>query len=97
MTTLHPSGAAGTAPGLACRSCSLVNYCMHWCGCTNYFSTGDYNTVGPFMCASEKAALHVAFDMLKIPGDEGIVFPEHLTGTPVMHIISEMYSAASGG
>lgn len=79
----------------ACRSCSLIDYCMHWCGCTNYFSSGNYNTVSPFICASEKAALEVAFDILKTLGEEGITFSDHLDGSPLMNIISETYSASS--
>ncbi|MCP5103938.1 MAG: radical SAM protein, partial [bacterium] len=40
-----------------CRDCGLNSYCMNWCGCSNYFAAGRYNRVGPFICASEKAAI----------------------------------------
>ncbi len=30
---------------------------MNWCGCSNAFMTGYYNRVGPFLCASERAAI----------------------------------------
>lgn len=47
-----------TAPGMEinteCISCSLKDYCMNWCGCSNYFSSGYYNRVSPFLCLSEK-------------------------------------------
>ncbi len=78
-----------------CRSCSLIDYCMHWCGCTNYFSSGNYNTVSPFICASEKASLEVSFGIIKKLGEEGISLADHLDGTPLMNIISETYSNAS--
>jgi uncharacterized protein len=45
----------------SCFVCSLKKYCMNWCGCSNYFSTGNYNVPGPFICASEKAAINAAF------------------------------------
>jgi uncharacterized protein len=45
----------------SCTSCTLKKYCMNWCGCSNYFSTGNYNMPGPFICASEKASISAAF------------------------------------
>lgn len=45
-----------------CISCSLKEYCMNWCGCSNYFSSGYYNRVSPFLCASEKTAIITAFN-----------------------------------
>lgn len=48
-----------------CRECSLSNYCMNWCGCSNYFSSGTYDQCGPFICASEKAAIAAATDALR--------------------------------
>ncbi|TFH32579.1 MAG: radical SAM protein [Deltaproteobacteria bacterium] len=50
-----------------CMDCSLRQYCMHWCGCSNFFSTGRYDRVGPFLCASEQAAIstaHTVFESL---------------------------------
>jgi uncharacterized protein len=50
-----------------CTDCSLRLYCMHWCGCSNFFSTGRYDRVGPFLCASEQAAIstaHMVFESL---------------------------------
>jgi uncharacterized protein len=49
-----------------CMQCSLNAYCMNWCGCTNYAMSGAYNMVAPFLCASEKAAISVAFDTIKV-------------------------------
>ena len=38
---------------------------MNWCGCSNFFSTGHYNQAGPFICASEKAAINTALAVFK--------------------------------
>ncbi len=73
----------------ACRTCSLRDYCMNWCGCTNYFATGDYNTAGPFICASEKAAIQTAYDIIAQLDREGFAFSEHLAGTPLLSILNE--------
>jgi uncharacterized protein len=48
-----------------CVDCPLVRYCMNWCGCSNFFSTGRYDYAGPFMCASEKAAIETALQVFQ--------------------------------
>ncbi len=48
-----------------CSDCTLKRYCMNWCGCSNYFSTGNYNQAGPFICASEKAAINASFKVFQ--------------------------------
>jgi uncharacterized protein len=62
---------------------------MNWCGCTNYFSTGKYNFVGPFTCASEKAAINSAFQVIEDARSKGLNFSEHVAGTPLMGVIGE--------
>jgi len=70
----------------ACSSCGVRDYCMNWCGCSNYLSTGRYNRVSPFLCASEKASIKVAFDTFRDLQEEfGGVFAEHLAGMPSMN------------
>ncbi len=76
-----------------CRECGIKDYCMNWCGCTNYFSTGQYNMVGPFMCASEKASINIALQLIRKMGDDGLNFSDHLAGTPLMNIIAEVMKA----
>lgn len=69
-----------------CLSCSLKAYCMNWCGCSNYFSSGYYNRVGSFLCASERAAIETAFDVFQILEKElGPTFIDHVTGMPVIN------------
>ncbi|MDN3515623.1 MAG: radical SAM protein [Candidatus Brocadia sp.] len=52
----------GSEVNTECLSCSLKDYCMNWCGCSNYFSSGYYNRVSPFLCAAEKTAIITAFN-----------------------------------
>ena len=75
---------------IECKTCDLKEYCMNWCGCTNYFSTRNCNMVGPFICASEKAAIHAAFQIIQNMGEEGLNFSDHLAGTPLMSIVGEV-------
>jgi len=68
-----------------CQFCSLSDYCMNWCGCSNYFSSGDYNTVGPFLCASEKTSILSAFRVFQsLEKKMGTTFYDHLSGTAFM-------------
>jgi uncharacterized protein len=65
-----------------CAHCSLNGYCMNWCGCTNYAMAGSYDTAAAFLCASEKAAINVAFDTIRLAGDNNINLSHTLTGAP---------------
>ncbi len=73
----------------ACKECGLAEYCMNWCGCTNFHTTGSYNVVGPFVCASEKAAIQTAFDVLQLLKDKPELFSHHLAGTPLANVMAE--------
>lgn len=59
-----------------CVNCALQKYCMNWCGCTNYFMTGQTDISGPFMCASEKAAIQAAQKVLVTLKDDEL-FLDH--------------------
>jgi uncharacterized protein len=63
-----------------CRACGLKEYCVNWCGCSNFFATGSYNKVGPFECANEKAAIAVASQVIEKMKDKSSVFSHHLDG-----------------
>ena len=66
-----------------CLACGIRDYCMNWCGCSNYFATGYYNRVSAFLCASEQAAVRVAFRVFQdLETQEGGAFMEHLAGRP---------------
>jgi len=67
-----------------CLDCGIKKYCVNWCGCSNFFATGCYERVGPFVCASEKAAIKVAYEIIREIKDTS-VFCHHLNGTPLMN------------
>lgn len=69
-----------------CKACGLNNYCMNWCGCTNYYSTGQSDKVSPFMCASEKTLIKTAFNVIKKMKNNWQSLSRHLTGTPLANI-----------
>lgn len=48
-----------------CLECTMKAMCMNNCGCSNYFSSGDYGKPGPFLCASEKAAMGTALQVFR--------------------------------
>jgi uncharacterized protein len=63
---------------------------MNWCGCSNYFSSGYYNRVSSFLCASEQAAIKVAFDVFqKLESEMSGVFMEHLSGRPFANALAK--------
>jgi uncharacterized protein len=78
--------APGECLNPECMTCSLRDYCMNWCGCSNHFSSGYYNRVGSFLCASEKAMIGVAFEAFQVLESElGSVFFDHLGGMPLVN------------
>lgn len=77
---------SSTAINEECLVCGIKDYCMNWCGCTNYCSTGHYNVVGPFICSSEKASLNIALKLIQSMEDYGLNFSDHLAGCPSMNI-----------
>jgi len=65
-----------------CLSCGLRDFCMNWCGCSNYFGSGYYNRVSPFLCASEQISIETAFEVLQsLEKELGPSFYDHLDGT----------------
>ncbi|MCI5211536.1 MAG: radical SAM protein [Candidatus Electrothrix sp. ATG2] len=86
-------GQLGVVQNAECQSCALKDYCMNWCGCSNYFASGEYNRVNHLTCASEKAAIRAALGVIEQTGKTGIIdFSDHLAGTPLMSIIGEVSS-----
>lgn len=62
-----------------CQDCGVRDYCMRWCGCSNYMAGGRYDTASPFLCASERAAVRVAFEGFQTLSDAlGVRFLENL-------------------
>ncbi|WIM06094.1 MAG: radical SAM protein [Candidatus Nitricoxidivorans perseverans] len=80
-----------------CAACGIREYCMNWCGCSNYLATGSYDRVSPFLCASERAAVAAAARVYErldaaCPG----VFSDHLAGKPSAMSRMNGRDAASG-
>lgn len=76
--------ASGASMNTECLSCGIKDHCMNWCGCSNYFSTGYYNRVGPFICASEKEAIQTASKVFQVLDKTfGAAFADHLGGFPI--------------
>lgn len=65
-----------------CKTCNLQKYCMNWCGCTNYYMTGCTDLASPMLCASEKAAVHVAKQVLISLKDNGLFLDHFLKYLP---------------
>ncbi len=47
-------------PNLKCLECKFNKYCMNWCQCTNFYTSGHPNKVSEMMCACEQAAIMAA-------------------------------------
>lgn len=62
-----------------CRQCTLQNYCMNWCGCTNYHMTGKTDQAGAMLCASEQAAIREArYVFTTLADEQNELFIDHL-------------------
>ncbi len=73
----------------ACLNCSLKDYCMNWCSCSNFFGSGHYNRVPPILCASEQAAISNAAQVYRtLERDMESVFYDHASGSPLLNSVS---------
>jgi uncharacterized protein len=80
--------AEGKEKNQECTECHVRDYCMNWCGCSNFQSTGFYNRVSAFLCASEKAAMKTSLEAIKsIERDGDPAFIKHFTGYPMSNSI----------
>jgi uncharacterized protein len=81
---------AGGEVNTECMECGIKDYCMNWCGCSNYFSSGYYNRVSSFLCASEQMAVKTAFGVFQeLERKLGGVFMEHLSGRPNANVFAK--------
>ena len=73
--------ARGQKINNTCLECGVKDYCMNWCGCSNYMTSGFYNRVSSFLCYSEKTILQTSFRVFReLEQELGPVFYEHLVG-----------------
>lgn len=60
-----------------CKTCNIKQYCMNWCGCTNYHMTGSSTTTSAMMCHSERHAINSAKYVFKSLQDNEL-FARHM-------------------
>lgn len=64
-----------------CKECSHRDFCMNWCGCTNYSMTGNTGKAAAALCASEQAAIKAAkYAFLELNKQGNELFSRHLMG-----------------
>lgn len=69
-----------------CQLCTVANFCMNWCGCTNFFATGDYSRASHFICTSERLAIDAALRVLNQDDDDHqLAFVNHYAGLPMLN------------
>ncbi len=62
-----------------CLTCGFGNYCMNWCGCTNYFMSGQTDLAAPILCAMEQATIRAARQVFEsLVNAENDVFADHM-------------------
>ena len=87
--------APGPPVNASCLSCGLQAYCVNWCGCSNYFMTGFYNRVSPFLCESEQTLMKLAAHIFEtLESELGPTFMDHLGGKGLARSVLNM---AGGG
>ncbi len=92
--SLHDHFAPGPPVNAPCLSCGIRDYCVNWCGCSNYFMTGYYNRVSPFLCVSERAAIELALSVFRrLEAELGPVFMDHLGGKGLAPSTCESFPA----
>lgn len=86
LTRSHCQGNSTTCKNAACQQCTLANYCMNWCGCTNFHATRDYSMVSYFICASERLAIKAALNVLsKVDSEQELTYINHYAGLPMLN------------
>jgi len=48
------------APKPTCETCVYVGRCIHYCGCNNFTSTGEIDSVHPLVCEHERMLIPIA-------------------------------------
>jgi uncharacterized protein len=87
--------APGPPGHSACAACSIQSYCANWCGCSNYMMSGAYNRVSPFLCASERTSIRLAFDAFReLESELGPTFMDHLGGMGQSRSVWDISAAA---
>jgi len=82
--------APGPPINAECAACGVGDYCVNWCGCSNYFMTGHYNRVSPFLCTSERTLIELAATVFEtLESELGPTFTDHLGGKGVARSVPD--------
>jgi len=64
---------------IECATCFYKSFCMSWCGCTNWFMSGQSDLPAPALCAMEKAAIEAARHAFEtLVKEDNDLFADHL-------------------
>ena len=87
-TTDHCRAGGNICRAETCQSCSVAEFCMNWCGCSNFFGSGDYERPSAFICASERLAIQAAGQVLEELGEaEAMGLLHHYAGLPMLNSV----------
>ena len=82
----HCHATGNICKSIECQLCGVANFCMNWCGCSNYFASGDYGRPSHFICASERFAIEAAQKVLTlVDNDNQLIFIHHYAGLPMVN------------
>ncbi len=80
----HCDASGNFSRSVECQRCGVADFCMNWCGCSNYFASGDYGRPSHFVCASERLAIETALKIMdSVEGDDQLIFINHYAGLPM--------------
>jgi uncharacterized protein len=90
--------APGPPINADCISCGLQTYCVNWCGCSNFFMTGYYNRVSPFLCESEQTLIKLAVLIFEtLESELGPTFMDHLGGKGLAQSVRDIAGERTNG
>jgi len=82
----HCHAKGNTCKNSECQLCGVAVYCMNWCGCSNFFASGDYTRPSHFICASERLAIDTAYKVLtQVEDNSQLIFINHYAGLPMIN------------
>jgi uncharacterized protein len=69
-----------------CQTCGVADFCMNWCACSNFFSSGDYGRPSSFLCSSERLAIETTQKVLsELETNDQLLFIHHYAGFPMIN------------
>lgn len=81
-----------------CSGCSVKQFCMNWCSCSNFHGTGNYLTPSRFICESEKSSISSALRVLENCSEsQNLSFINHYSGFPMLNSVLGNYKGGASG